>query len=351
MGIRGTGASLPERILSNEELSQFVDTSDSWIFQRSGIRTRHVIGAEESSLSLAQAASQEALLRAHISPSQLDLIIVGTETSDQMLPATAARLQAALDCGRPNLAFDIRAACSGFLFGLVTAEALMARCGYKHALVVGVDVISRVLDWRDRKSCVLFGDGAGAVVISRESEGSPWLLASHVQTDGTGAQLIRIDNSGMPPSTMPILRGPILKGPILKGPVLKDTEGMDLPQVTEKDQYVRVAGREVFKFAVAAMASSIEQVLGEAGITSAQVDLFVPHQANLRIIEAVAEKIGITDPGRMAINIEHVGNTSAASIPMALHAAVVEGKLFPGARVLFATAGAGLTYGAALIEW
>jgi 3-oxoacyl-[acyl-carrier-protein] synthase-3 len=341
MGIRGTGASLPERILSNEELSQFVDTSDSWIFQRSGIRTRHVIGPQESSLSLAKAASQEALLRANISPSQLDLIIVGTETSDQMLPATAARLQAALDCRRSNLAFDLRAACSGFLFGLVTADALMARCGYKHALVVGVDVISRILDWRDRSSCVLFGDGAGAVVISSEQEGNPWLLASHVQTDGNGAQLIRIDHSGMPVSTMPISVGPVSNVAAVS----------DRPQEEEKDRYVRVVGREVFKFAVAAMASSIDYVLKEAGITAEQVDLFVPHQANLRIIEAVAEKIGITDPDRMAINIESVGNTSAASIPMALHAAVVAGKLFPGARVLFATAGAGLTYGAALIKW
>jgi 3-oxoacyl-[acyl-carrier-protein] synthase-3 len=338
MGIRGTGASLPERILSNEELSEFVNTSDSWIFQRSGIRKRHIVGAEESSLSLAAAASQEALRRAQILPSQLDLIIVGTETSDQMLPATAARLQAALDCQRPNLAFDLRAACSGFLFGLVTADALMERCGYQNALVVGVDVISRFLDWTDRTSCVLFGDGAGAVVISRERGDLPWLLASHIQTDGTGAQLIRIDNSGMPPSTMPDVRS------------VRSDSACRAP-IDQRDRYVRVEGREVFKFAVAAMSSSIDQVLKDAGITSAQVDLFVPHQANLRIIEAVAERIGITDPGRMAINIEHVGNTSAASIPMALHAAVVEGKLFPGARVLIATAGAGLTYGAALIEW
>lgn len=338
MGIRGTGAGLPERILSNEELSGFVDTSDSWIFQRSGIRNRRIIGPEESSLALATTASQEALGRAHILPSQLDLIIVGTETSDQMLPATAARLQAALECGRSNLAFDIRAACSGFLFGLVTADALMAKCGFRHALVVGVDAISRFLDWRDRTSCVLFGDGAGAVVISREPKDSPWLLASHIQTDGTGANLIRIDNSGMPPSTMPNVKG-------------RDEELGLLAQSEGKDRYVRVEGREVFKFAVAAMSSSIERVMEEAGITSGQVDLFVPHQANLRIIEAVAEKIGIADPGRMAINIDQVGNTSAASIPMALHAAVLEGKLFPGARVLFATAGAGLTYGAALIEW
>jgi 3-oxoacyl-[acyl-carrier-protein] synthase-3 len=351
MGIRGTGASLPERILSNEELSQFVDTSDSWIFQRSGIRTRHVIGPQESSLSLAKAASQEALLRANISPSQLDLIIVGTETSDQMLPATAARLQAALDCRRSNLAFDLRAACSGFLFGLVTADALMARCGYKHALVVGVDVISRILDWKDRSSCVLFGDGAGAVVISAEQEGNPWLLASYVQTDGNGAQLIRIDHSGMPVSTMPVSTMPISVGPAPFGPVSNVAAVSDRPQEEEKDRYVRVVGREVFKFAVAAMSSSIDHVLKEAGITAEQVDLFVPHQANLRIIEAVAEKIGITDPDRMAINIESVGNTSAASIPMALHAAVVAGNLFPGARVLFATAGAGLTYGAALIKW
>jgi 3-oxoacyl-[acyl-carrier-protein] synthase-3 len=343
MGIRGTGASLPERILSNEELSQFVDTSDSWIFQRSGIRTRHVIGPQESSLSLAKAASQEALLRANISPSQLDLIIVGTETSDQMLPATAARLQAALDCRRSNLAFDLR--------GLVTADALMARCGYKHALVVGVDVISRILDWKDRSSCVLFGDGAGAVVISAEQEGNPWLLASYVQTDGNGAQLIRIDHSGMPVSTMPVSTMPISVGPAPFGPVSNVAAVSDRPQEEEKDRYVRVVGREVFKFAVAAMSSSIDHVLKEAGITAEQVDLFVPHQANLRIIEAVAEKIGITDPDRMAINIESVGNTSAASIPMALHAAVVAGNLFPGARVLFATAGAGLTYGAALIKW
>jgi len=328
MGIRGTGASLPSRILSNEELSEFVDTSDSWIFQRSGIRTRHVVGPDEGSLSLATAASKEALSRANISPSQLDLIIVGTETSDQMLPATAARLQAALDCQRTNLAFDIRAACSGFLFGLVTADALMERFGYEHALVVGVDIISRFLDYRDRLSCVLFGDGAGAVVISRQPGEKPWLLASHAQTDGSGAQLIRIDHSGMPPSTLP---------------------GNTV--VEERDRYVRVEGREVFKFAVAAMSAAIEQVFRDAGITSSQVDLFVPHQANLRIIEAVAERIGITDSRRMAINIEHVGNTSAASIPMALHAAVVEGKLFPGALVLFATAGAGLTYGAALIKW
>lgn len=343
MGIRGTGASLPQRILSNEELSDFVDTSDSWIFQRSGIHSRHIIGPEESALSLATAASQEALLRAGILPSEIDLIIVGTETPDQMLPATAARLQAALDCNRHNLAFDVRAACSGFLFGLVTAEALMDRCGYKNALVVGVDVISRFLDWQDRTSCVLFGDGAGAVVISREQGDLPWMLASHIQTDGTGAQLIRIDNSGMPSSTMPAVKGREVNG--------MRHDPAHLASMGDKDPYVRVEGREVFKFAVAAMCSSIDQVFKQAGITSAQVDLFVPHQANLRIIEAVAEKIGITEPGRLAINIEHVGNTSAASIPMALHAAVVEGKLFPGARVLFATAGAGLTYGAALIEW
>jgi 3-oxoacyl-[acyl-carrier-protein] synthase III len=330
-GIAGTGSAVPQRSLTNQEISQFVDTSDEWIQERTGIRTRHLASPEESTLTLATQASREALERAGVSPKDLGLIIVGTETSQQMLPSCSALLQAELDAAE-CLAFDLRAACSGFLFGLVNAVALQRELGLGPALIVGAETVTRYLDWNDRNSCILFGDGAGAAVLLPDTNHNyKFLLASDLHTVGHLNHLIRREASATPPTTLPASVAP--------------------SYVETGDPYLRMEGREVFKFAGPRMVESIHRVLSDASLSIKDVDLLIPHQANARILEMVCNKIGLTNSEKIVSNIERMGNTSAASIPLALAEANEEGRLKRGDIVLFTAAGAGMTYGSALVRW
>jgi 3-oxoacyl-[acyl-carrier-protein] synthase III len=330
-GIAGTGSAVPDFALSNSQIATFVDTSDEWITERTGIRSRHIAAPHEDVLSLSIAASRQALEMAGITAQDLELIVVGTETARQMLPACAALLQAELqaeDC----LAFDLRAACSGFLFSFVTADALQRSQGLGPALVLGAETVSRFLDWNDRNSCILFGDGAGAaVLIPASTDESPALLASDLHTVGRLSHLIRREASATPKATLPDRIAPSYQ--------------------ETGDPYLRMEGREVFKFAVPSMIASIQKVLTIAKKSIQDVSLLIPHQANARILELVCQKIGITDPQKIVLNIEQTGNTSAASIPIALDEAYRGGRIKRGDLVLFTAAGAGMTYGSVLLEW
>ncbi|MCB0346361.1 MAG: ketoacyl-ACP synthase III [Bdellovibrionales bacterium] len=329
-GILGTGSALPKRVLSNKELSQFLDTTDEWILDRVGIATRHVAGEGESTVDLAYAASQQALAAAGLSAQDIDLILFATVTGDQLLPSAAALLQDRLGASG-CMAFDLAAACSGFLFGLTVADSMQRASGFGPALVIGSENLSRMIDWTDRQTCVLFGDGAGAVVYDARSSRQPVILASDLHTDGNKKDLICRPGCAFPKATLP-------------AEIASFDENTATP-------YVQMRGREVFKSAVTMMCDSIEAVLAEAECTIDDVKLFVPHQSNKRMVEAVCDRIGLTDWSRVAMNIERVGNTSAASIPIALHEAVMEGGVERGDLVLMTAVGAGITYGSVLLRW
>lgn len=329
-GILGTGAALPRRRLSNLELSKFIDTTDDWITERVGISARHVAGQGESTVELACAAAEEALAAAGLSASEIGLIIFATVTADQHLPSAAALLQERIGAGN-CMAFDIQAACSGFLFGLTVADSMQRAGGFGPALVIGSENLSRIIDWTDRQTCVLFGDGAGAVVYDARSLGEPAILASDLHTDGTKKELICRPGAAFPPATLP--------------------PSVAAFEENSSSQYVNMRGREVFKSAVNMMCESIEAVLTRSGHTIDDVKLFVPHQSNKRMVEAVCERVGLSDWSRVAMNIERVGNTSAASIPIALHEAVQAGCLERGDLVLMTAVGAGITYGSVLLRW
>ncbi len=329
-GILGTGSALPKRVLSNKELSQFIDTTDEWITDRVGIATRHVAGEGESTVDLAYAASLEALSAAGMSAQDVDLILFATVTADQMLPSAAALLQERLGASG-CMAFDLAAACSGFLFGLTVADSMQRANGFGPALVIGSENLSRMIDWSDRQTCVLFGDGAGAVVYDARSSKEPVILASDLHTDGSKKDLICRPGRAFPPATLP--------------------ESIAAFPENTASPYVSMRGREVFKSAVTMMCDSIEAVLRDAGCSIDDVKLFVPHQSNKRMVEAVCDRVGLSDWSRVAMNIERVGNTSAASIPIALHEAVQAGNLERGDLVLMTAVGAGITYGSVLLRW
>jgi len=322
--IRGTGSYAPAKVLTNHDLSKTIDTSDEWIVSRTGIRERHISGRHEEPSDMAAHAARAALTAAGLHPVDLDAIIVATMTPDQPFPSTACLVQHKL--GAPKcMAFDISAACSGFIYGLQVARGLLQSGHHRHILLIGAEKLSSILDWTDRTTCVLFGDGAGAVILSRETAGSDTITGIRTGADGEDAGLLYQHAGGS------------------RHPATADT-------VAHRQHFLRMNGREVFKHAVLVMEKASTDLLREHGLTPSEVDLVIPHQANRRIIETMAERLEVPLE-RFFINLDRYGNTSAASIPIALDEAVRQGRIHPGARILLVAFGAGLTWGAALLRW
>jgi 3-oxoacyl-[acyl-carrier-protein] synthase-3 len=321
--IVGWGKYVPGRVLTNDELSRMVDTSDEWIRTRTGIRERHIAEDGETTASTAIQVARQALEVAGLHPAQLDLIIVATVTPDYIFPAAACLVQDALGATHA-VAFDLSAGCSGFIYGLSIAAHLVSAGAYQTALVIGAETLSRITDWADRDTCVLFGDGAGAVLLQAgEDEGG--VLATLLGADGSGGDLLRLPAGGS------------------RNPASHQT-------VAEGLHFIQMKGREVFRFAVRVMPAATQQVLEMAGLSLADLKLLIPHQANQRIIEAAARALDLP-PEAVYSNLERYGNTSAASIPIALSEAVEEGRIQPGDLVVCVGFGAGLTWGAAAIRW
>lgn len=321
--IVGWGMAVPQRVVTNHELAQFVETSDEWIVTRTGIRERRVAGPQESTATLSIAAAEEALAIAGIAPRDVDLILVATVTPEYLFPATACLVQDALGATKAG-AFDLLAGCSGFIYGLHMAAAAIRAGVHQVALVIGAETLSRIVNWRDRNTCVLFGDGAGAVVLQgREEPGG--VLASMIRADGSGGELLILPAGG---SRLPISEAVVRDG----------------------CHFVRMNGREVFRFATRVMEKATREVVAQAGLRLEDVDLIIPHQANIRIIEAAAKALGLP-MDRFFVNIDRYGNTSSASIPIALCEAVQQGRLKPGDRAVMVAFGAGLTWAAAVVQW
>jgi 3-oxoacyl-[acyl-carrier-protein] synthase III len=312
--IKGTGSALPKRRVSNEELAAQVDTSDAWITERTGIKYRHIAGPDETTATLGAAAAKIALDAAGIDASQIDLIIVATATPDQTFPASATKVQNILGCNG-CVAFDVAAVCSGFLYAFSVAESMIRAGSAKNALVIGAETFSRILDWEDRATCVLFGDGAGAVVLSGEF-GERGALATKLHADGKHGDLLYVDG-----------------GPSTTGTVGK----------------LRMQGREVFRHAVTNLSSVMYEVIEAAGVTADEIDWVVPHQANRRIIDATAKKLGLPAE-RVVLTVDSHANTSAASVPLALDVAVRDGRIKPGDLVVLEAMGGGFTWGASLVR-
>ncbi len=321
--ILSTGRFLPPRILTNQDLEKMVDTSDTWIRDRTGIRERRIVDDGVTASDLAEASARKALDRAGISPAEIDVLLVSTATPDRWLPSTACHLQARLGANR-CFAADVHAACSGFLYNLALAEGFLATGRGDTALVVATEVMSSIIDWDDRSTCVLFGDGSGAAVL-RRSSGTRGLLSHHHRSDGSLSHLLHRPAGGV-------------EHPL-------DSEGLD-----RGDHLVKMAGREVFKSAVRAMADASTEALKAAGVSVDEVDLMIPHQANIRIIEATARYAGIPME-RVYVNLDRFGNMSSASIPVALDECLEEGRIGKGDLVLSAAFGAGLTWGASVMQF
>lgn len=313
--IAGTGSALPRTIVTNAELAARVDTSDEWIVERTGIRQRHIAKPDETTATLGADAARAALAAAGLEPDDIGMIVLATATPDNTFPATATKVQALLgidDC----VAFDVGAVCSGFLYALTVADTMLRAGQAKHALVIGAETFSRILDWDDRTTCVLFGDGAGAVVLSSEAGGNRGVLASKLHAQGKYGDMLYVDG----------------------GPSTTGTVG-----------HVRMHGREVFRHAVTNLAAVLGEVLDEAGLAPDAIDWVVPHQANLRIIDATARKLNLA-PGRVVVTVDRHANTSAASVPLALDVAVRDGRIKPGDLVALEAMGGGFTWGAALVR-
>jgi len=318
--IRGVGAHLPKRVMTNDDLAKLVDTSDEWIRERTGIRERHIAEEGELTSDLGIAACHQALVRAGLDPIEVDLVVCATSTPDRTFPATAVRIQAELGITR-GAAFDVQAVCSGFVFALATADNFLRTGQFKRAIVVGTETFSRILDWKDRGTCVLFGDGAGAVVLeaqtqlgTREDRG---ILATRIRSDGRFEDLLYVDGG---------------------------------PGSTKTTGHLRMNGREVFRHAVQKISTVIEETLVMTGFAPDEVDLYVPHQANKRILDGIAKRLGI-GPDRIVYTLARHGNTSAASIPLALNQAFEEHRLKERSLVLMEAMGGGFTWGAALARW
>jgi len=314
--IVGTGSYLPEKILANRDLEAIVETSDEWIFSRTGIRQRHIAADAELTSDLALIASRRAIDAAGLTPDDIDLVIVATTTPDMIFPSTACLLQAKLGMTR-GAAFDVQAVCSGFVYALATADNFMKSGQYRNVLVVGAEIYSRILDWKDRGTCVLFGDGAGAVVLARSD--TPGILASRLHSDGRYANILSVPGS--------LARGEVSGRPLLK-----------------------MEGNAVFKLAVKVLGEVADETLAAAGLARSQVDWLIPHQANIRIIQATAKKLGL-DMARVITTVDRHANTSAASVPLALDEAVRDGRIRPGQHVLLEGVGGGFTWGAVLVRW
>jgi 3-oxoacyl-[acyl-carrier-protein] synthase-3 len=322
VSITGLGAHVPERVVTNDELAGLVDTTDEWIRSRTGIRERRVAAPEEALSDLCLPAARDALEAAGVDAAKIDLLIVATVTADMAFPSTAAILADALGA-HEAAAYDLSAGCTGFMYALAQAYGMLAGGLSRRALVVGGDVLSKVMDWHDRSTMVLFGDGAGAVVLERVERGG--FLGFELGADGSG-------------------------GPDLYLPAGGSREPASAQSVAEGHHYIQMNGREVFKFATRILVSSAQELLDECGVTVEDIDVYVPHQANVRIIEHARQKLGIP-PERTVVNVDRYGNTSSGSIPLALAEAVKDGRLKEGELVLMTGMGAGLTWGSALIEW
>ena len=322
ISITGLGSYVPERVLTNDELSTLVDTSDEWIMERTGIRERRIAAPDEALTDLALPAAREALEAAGLEGADLDLIIVATVTPDMAFPATGAIIADQLGA-KDAAAYDLSAGCTGFMYAVAQAYGMIAAGLANRALVVGGDVLSRILDWSDRGTAVLFGDGAGAVVLARVPEGG--FLGFELGADGSGGPQLYLPAGGS------------------RSPATEET-------VADRLHFVQMNGREVFKFATRVLVTSAEAVLAECGRTIEDVDVYVPHQANVRIIEYATQKLGIPKE-KVVIDVDRYGNTSSGSIPLALADARREGRLQPGRLVLMTGMGAGLTWGSGLIEW
>ena len=313
--ITGTGSALPRTCVTNADLAERVDTSDEWIVERTGIRQRYIAGEGETTSTLATEAARKALDDAGVDASEIGLIVLATATPDHTFPATATQVQAALGCGG-GVAFDVQAVCSGFLYALATADSLLRTGMAKKALVIGSETFSRILDWDDRTTCVLFGDGAGAIVLEAKdvAEDGPGILASRLHAEGAHKDMLYVDG-----------------GPSTTGTVGK----------------LRMKGREVFRHAVVNLADVLREVLEETGMKAADIDWVVPHQANARILDATARKLDLPSE-KVVVTVDRHANTSAASVPLALDTAVQDGRIKQGDLVMFEAMGGGFTWGASL---
>ncbi len=316
--VRGVGAHLPEKILSNAELSKMVDTDDQWIVERTGIRQRYIAADGETTSDLGAAAARKAMAAAGVGPEDIDLIVLATATPDYTFPASATIIQNKLGITR-GAAFDVHAVCSGFIYAIATADNFLARGQFERALVIGAETFSRILDWSDRGTCVLFGDGAGAMVLERQpvaEAGERGVKSVHIRSDGRYRDLLYVDGG---------------------------------PSTTQTVGHLKMIGNQVFKHAVGKISESIREAAAAAEVSIDDVDWFVPHQANQRILNAVAERLGLPEEKVVSTVALH-GNTSAASVPLALAVAVEDGRIKPGDLVLMEAMGGGLTWGAALVR-
>ncbi|MEO1324592.1 MAG: beta-ketoacyl-ACP synthase III [Pseudomonadota bacterium] len=319
--VLGSGSALPSRIITNAEMATMVDTSDEWIVERTGIQQRYIAGEDETTSTLAIEAARAALDDAGLKPADIDLIVLATATPDNTFPATATKVQHALGC-HGGIAFDVAAVCSGFLYALTTADSLLTTGAAKRALVIGAETFSRILDWEDRTTCVLFGDGAGAIVLESPDtsnpveKGGPGVLASRLHADGAQHDLLYVDGG---------------------------------PSTTQTVGHLRMRGPEVFRHAVVNLSNVLNEVIEDAGISADQIDWIVPHQANKRILDATARKLKIA-PERIVVTVDKHANTSAASVPLAFDVARKDGRIKPGDLVMMEAMGGGFTWGASLIR-
>lgn len=318
--VAGCGSYLPEKIITNKQMEEIVDTTDDWIIERTGIKQRHIAADDQMTSDLAIKAAERALTNANLTADDLDLIIVATATPDQTFPATATRVQEALGMTK-GFAFDIQAVCSGFVYAMATADNFIKAGQVKHALVIGAETFSRILDWQDRTTCVLFGDGAGAVVLSAQAGSGEntdqGILSTHLHSDGRYSKLLYVDGG---------------------------------VSSTQSTGYLRMKGKEVFRHAVVNLAEVVQEALQANDLKADDIDIVVPHQANKRILDATARKLKL-DPGKIVVTVEKHANTSAASIPLALDEAVRTGRIARGNIVILEAMGGGFTWGSCLIRW
>ena len=323
--IAGAGHAVPRRAMTNQDIAALgIDTTDEWIVERTGIRQRYIAAPDETLTALSAQAARAAMEQAGVQPGEIDVIILGTASPDHLLPATAVEVQAALGCTRAA-AFDLGAACSGWLYSAIVAESLIAAGTADTVLVIGAEKLSSIINWQDRNTCILFGDGAGATVLRRARGGQRGILSSYMRSDGALTQLLwRPAGGGVEPLT---------------------------PEASAEGRHcIHMAGREVFKYAVRSMADATDRALDAARLTAADIDLLIPHQANVRIIDATAKHAGIP-PERVFVNVDRYGNTSAATIPIALSEAIQLGRVREGSTVLFAAFGAGFTWGSMVVRF
>ena len=323
--IAGTGHAVPRRAMTNQDIAALgIDTTDEWIVERTGIRQRYIAAPDETLTALSAQAARAAMEQAGVQPGEIDVIVLGTASPDHLLPATAVEVQAALGCTRAA-AFDLGAACSGWLYSAIVAESLIAAGTADTVLVIGAEKLSSIINWQDRNTCILFGDGAGATVLRRARGGQRGILSSYMRSDGALTELLWRPAGG-------------------------NVEPLTPEVIAEGRHCIHMAGREVFKHAVRSMAEATDRALDAARLTAADIDLLIPHQANIRIIDATAKHAGIP-PERVFVNVDRFGNTSAATIPIALSEAIQLGRVREGSTVLFAAFGAGFTWGSMVVRF